>query len=166
MENQRFMYAQDIESSIVETVIQYNNIQELKPAFNLLLDVEQKFLTILKDASCNDLHGYTFNIADNIADLTTEKLWAEVLNGFAKEIINMDVRKITALWIAYTLTEKSSQFYSQVSANSAYPSERLFFSSLAEVKNIIKRQLEKMIRISNNRIWSELGFAPFALKKE
>lgn len=162
MENQRFMYAQDIESSIVETVTQYNNIQELKPAFNLLLDVEQKFLTILKDASCNDLHGYTFNIAD----LTTEKLWAEVLNGFAKEIINMDVRKITALWIAYTLTEKSSQFYSQVSANSAYPSERLFFSSLAEVKNIIKRQLEKMIRISNNRIWSELDFAPFALKKE
>lgn len=79
MENQRFIYAQTMEYAIVETMNQCNNIQELKPILDLLLDFEKKFISML---------------------------------------------------------------------------------------NVIKRRVEKIIRISNNKIWSELGFAPFVLGRK
>ena len=71
-----------------------------------------------------------------------------------------------ALWAIQELYERLFQFYIQASRNAYSTDEKLFFSSMAEVKNVIRRRLDTVSRIISNEIWGKLGFAPFALGKE
>jgi arsenate reductase-like glutaredoxin family protein len=157
---QRFQYAIDMEHAIIEAMNQYDvkNSPSLKTTTDLLLNFETKFIALLEETS----HSYpeVSNCIFNVNQLLEEKSWLEVIQAFTADQALIKNREIITLWILYAMFDKSSQFYRQASANSAYPSEKLLFSSLAETKNFIKRQIEKFIRIYNNKIWSEVGFSP------
>lgn len=73
---------------------------------------------------------------------------------------------LASLWFLHTLTEKSGQFYQQAALNSAHPATRLFLASLAEVKTMLRRRLDGLLRQLYNAAWSEVGFAPFVLGKD
>lgn len=65
-----------------------------------------------------------------------------------------------------TLVDKSGQFYQQAALNAPYPAERLFYSSLAQCKQIQKKKVERLQRVAANHIWGKVGFAPLVLGKD
>ncbi len=73
---------------------------------------------------------------------------------------------LASLWFLIVLTEKSGQYYQQAALNSAHPATRLFFSSLAEVKGMLRRRLDGLLRQLYNAAWTQVGFAPFVLGKD
>ncbi len=73
---------------------------------------------------------------------------------------------LASLWFLIVLTEKSGQYYQQAALNSAHPATRLFFSSLAEVKSMLRRRLDGLLRQLYNAAWTQVGFAPFVLGKD
>ncbi len=73
---------------------------------------------------------------------------------------------LVSLWFLHTLTEKSGQFYQQAALNSAHPASRLFFGTLAEVKTMLRRRLDALLRQQYNAVWAEVGYAPFVLGKD
>lgn len=72
---------------------------------------------------------------------------------------------LTMLWTLCELTEHSGQFYYQAAANAPHLSERLFFRSLFEVKKMLHRKLNNVLRTIYNDIWGMIGFAPFDLTR-
>ena len=72
---------------------------------------------------------------------------------------------LTMLWTLCELTEHSGQFYYQAAANAPHLSERLFFRSLSEVKKLLYRKLNNVLRTIYNDIWGTIGFAPFDLTR-
>lgn len=59
------------------------------------------------------------------------------------------------------LLQKTAQFYQQAAANTPYPSQQLFFSSLSKWKVLLRKRLEGEARHGHSRLWNELGFSPF-----
>jgi hypothetical protein len=76
------------------------------------------------------------------------------------------VPALAVLWFLHTLTERSGQYYQQAALNSAHPAAKLFFASLAEVKAMLRRRLDGLLRQLYNGAWAEVGFAPFVLGKD
>lgn len=70
------------------------------------------------------------------------------------------------LWMLYALYDRTFQYYRQASHNTQQPTSRYFYSSLAEVKNIIRRRLDAASRVLSNEVWGQVGFAPFIIGKE
>jgi hypothetical protein len=73
---------------------------------------------------------------------------------------------LVALWAIYAALDKSAQFYRQAVLNTPYPLPRLFWGSLAEIKTMMRRRVDGLLRVMYNGIWEQIGFAPFALGRE
>jgi hypothetical protein len=97
--------------------------------------------------------------------LGPDSVWREATAKLG-EAGDSTVPGLASLWFLIVLTEKSGQYYQQAALNSAHPSTRLFFSSLAEVKGMLRRRLDGLLRQLYNATWTEVGFAPFVLGKD
>ena len=97
--------------------------------------------------------------------LGEERLWIE---SSVQMLTNHYDRgtMLIVLWSLVDLTERSVRYYHQASANSAMPHQRIFYSSLAEAKKMLKRKLEHNLRSVYNEIWAQTGFAPFDSTRE
>lgn len=70
------------------------------------------------------------------------------------------------LWTLYALYDRTFQYYRQASHNTPQPTDKYFYSSLAEVKNIVRRRIDAASRVLSNEVWGQVGFAPFIIGKE
>lgn len=90
----------------------------------------------------------------------------QAAGGPLKTAAGENIAVLTTLWQLSSLVEKSGQFYQQAALNSAHPSSRLYLSSLAEVKVMLRRRLDSLQRVVYNEVWAAVGFAPFVLGKD
>jgi hypothetical protein len=97
--------------------------------------------------------------------LGADSAWQGAAGGL-KAAATDNIAVLTILWQLYSLVEKSGQFYQQAALNSAHPSTRLYLSSLAEVKGMLRRRLDSLLRVVYNEVWAAVGFAPFILGKD
>lgn len=130
---------------------------------NLLMKLEDGFCDLLTVAQAvKNASSYPEIETDSLVG--ADSMWDKVEEGILSDT-NV-THNLVFMWSIYNLFEKSAQFYQQSMYNSPYPSTRLFFSSLFEVKKMIKRRLDMILRRIYNRVWSKVGFAPFLLGKE
>ena len=118
---------------------------------------------LLDRAQGTDVDTGRYPEVNAAALLGPDSVWQEAAAGVARE---STVGALASLWFLHTLTERSGQFYQQAALNSAHPSTRLFFASLAEVKAMLRRRLDGVLRALYNEAWAEVGFAPFLLGKD
>lgn len=89
--------------------------------------------------------------------------WNAITDEYKSSFI---IEELFIYWKINALIEKNAQFYQQAALNSPYPSEKIFFSSLAEIKYILKRRIQGVLQIMYNHIWGEIGFNPILFGKE
>ncbi len=126
---------------------------------------EAEFELLLDRAQYVDVDTGRYPEVNAAALLGANTAWDEAkakLGSFGEAT----VPALTVLWFLHTMTERSGQFYQQAALNSAHPATRLFFASLAEVKTMLRRRLDGLLRQLYNAAWSEVGFAPFVLGKD
>lgn len=133
----------------------------LFPAMNMFIAFQQQFLQILKEATLMEADAIAFPpIGSNIIPDETE--WQLIIAAYA-ETIHDPAQQFLRLWLVNSIFEKTAAFYRQVSISSASPALRLFASSLAEIKRIMARRVESVLRVCINKSWEKLGFCPFPL---
>ncbi|VBB07923.1 Hypothetical protein LUCI_3188 [Lucifera butyrica] len=132
---------------------------ELVPLFNQLHAVQERMVSFLQ--SFNSQSNCLPDI-EVISCLGTDAAWQQMYQAYAARI-DPNVAHMTILWTLTGFIENSAAFYRQAANNTAYPLERRFFRSVYELKSIIKLRIRGFESIANNRLWSELGFAPFTL---
>jgi hypothetical protein len=157
---------------IMETSVrqEFENVRreapaELLPLLNLLLTLQTEYILLLEKAQI--INGNTGNYPqpDDTALISSEADWQELVSAFAA-VSPKQPLALTTLWMICALSEKSSQFYQQAATNTPYQTTRLFLSSLAQIKNMLKRRINGVMRIMHNDVWGEVGFAPFLLGKD
>ncbi|HWR39858.1 MAG TPA: hypothetical protein VN611_10185 [Patescibacteria group bacterium] len=144
--------------------IQKNAPQELQPFFSLLLQAQRELNQLLTQALAVDISLAQYpepNLTAIIADDNAWKTAGETLPP-AERLCDALAR----VWSVEALLDKTAQFYRQSSQNHAHPTERLFFSSLAEIKQLLRRRASSLNQSLGNQVWSEVGFSPFILARE
>lgn len=131
--------------------------EELQPVMNLVIAFETRLINLLQQPY--EAPG------DYLEIIGEERLWVETSQGVLNESSNKSFI-LSLLWSAVDLTERSIRYYHQASVNSSVPSQRLFFSSIVEMKKIIKKKLDHLLRIVHNEIWRITGFAPYDCTRE
>lgn len=120
---------------------------------------------LLDRAQGTDIDTGRYPEVNAAALLGPDSVWQEAAASVT-EATDSPVVGLASMWFLHTLTERSGQFYQQAALNSAHPSTRLFFASLAEVKTMLRRRLDGVLRALYNSAWAEVGFAPFLLGKD
>lgn len=138
---------------------------ELQPFWEAIGKFQVEFELLLDRAQYINVDSGRYPMVDSAALLGSDDAWQKIRQNFAI-VSDKNISSLTALWMTYALVEKSGQFYQQAAANSAHPSTRLFFGSLAETKNMLRRRIDGLMRVLYNEIWAEIGFAPFLLGKD
>jgi hypothetical protein len=133
----------------------------LSPAMNVFLTFQQQFLQTLNEAALMEADTIALPpIASNI--IPDEAEWQLIIAAYAQT--NQDpAQQFLRLWLVNSVFEKTAAFYRQVSSSSTSPAVRLFTSSLAEIKKIMARRVESILRVCINKSWEQLGFCPFPL---
>jgi hypothetical protein len=139
--------------------------EELSPLLNLLTNIQTQFELILDRAQGTRTDIPKYPAVDAMSLLGSDEVWRKTTSDFANAT-NKSTTDLVILWTMLELTEKSGQFYQQAVMNSAHPATRLFLSSLVEVKAILRRRIDAVLRVMYNEIWTSLGFAPFILGKD
>lgn len=130
----------------------------------LLLKLQALFKLDVKKALDVNAANETYSQIDLDALVGSDNEWEQVSQAFATS--SPSSVNLTTIWMIYALIERSGQFYQQAANNSAYPSTKLFLSSLFQVRNIIRRRIGSILRVLYNNVWEEIGFAPFLLGKD
>lgn len=159
-------FALELEKSIQQQIqtLHVNTSEELQTLLNVLLDFETHFCRILSQAqkAQNNVGAYPEIELNQLVG--SDKVWKKIEESIpAQPVIPHD---LTTIWAIYNMLEKSAQFYQQSMHNSPYPTTRLFMSSLFEVKKIIKKRIDVILRRMYNQVWEQVGFAPFLLGKD
>lgn len=159
---------------VLEGEIQQEVIQRIKNGPNNLLPLIETISTFQNRLT--DLLIKTVDQKDSAyhyPDSETIQALVEIIDkDKSKCIISDDItpEAITNIYINLSiitnLVEKSLQFYNQAALNSTYEYEKIFFSSIAEIKKVLKRRLDSTLRVVYNSLWSKIGFAPFMFGKE
>jgi hypothetical protein len=158
------LFAADLERN---TLAELNRILEnvpsiICPALTMLIAAEEGW---------NELFNLIENNQQQYPALNTESLagsdkeWLKVIASL-KEAQFQNTDSLTIFWMLYAIAERTTQYYQQAAANSAYPDERQFFISLAKCKLLLKKRIDSIMRIMYNHAWAEVGFAPFLLGKD
>lgn len=137
----------------------------LQPFIEAIHKFQAGFELLLDRAQGVDVNKGKFPPVSARELLGEDDAWQHLTKSFSSAQ-DKSLTNLTALWMIYTLIEKSTQFYQQASKNSAHPAERLFFGSLAEIKGMLRRRIDSLTRIMYNELWGEVGFAPFILGKD
>lgn len=155
-------YAIELETVIRDSYKDFEKFSELKEIINLLSKFENNIIALLKNVQT--VNDNTYPIIDVRDYSWIDNDFKKALNQFAYKD-NAD-RLLVALWMIYAAAERSAQFYQQAVLNSAHPVSKMFFTSLYELKSMIRRRLDGVIRILHNEAWAKVGFATFTLSKE
>lgn len=139
--------------------------EELVPLLQLLTNVQTQFELILDRAQGTRTDLLQYPAVDTQILLGSDAVWRQVTNDFAKTA-DKSTADLILLWSVFSLIEKSGQFYQQAVMNSAHPTTRLFIGSLVEVKAILRRRVDAVLRVMYNEVWGTVGFAPFTLGKD
>lgn len=59
------------------------------------------------------------------------------------------------------LHDKMSEFYNQSSSNIAHPLSKIFMQSMVELKKLQSLKVDMLSSSYQNKLWEELGYAPF-----
>lgn len=140
-------------------------IPEITPIIKLMIAFQTRFEELLKAVITSRTNKEKLPPIDMLSIIGSEKDWYQAEMTLLATPHNLPAIVVT-LWTICELTEKSGEFYLQISRNTAQPSERLFYNSLAEIKKILKRRLNGILHSIYNEVWGDIGFAPFILKKD
>ena len=139
------------------------------PAISMLLDImksgQDEFHNLMMKASIAESHSALFPEMETEMLIGNEAAWKNASSGL-KASDPPNPSDIAILWCVMSMLDKSLQFYKQASHNALQPQTRLFFSSAAELKAILHRRLDGIVRILSNQVWSAVGFPPGVLAKE
>ena len=102
---------------------------------------------------------------DAAALIGSDGEWAEITSRFQPSTAPVAI-DIAALWSLYAMLDKMGQYYLQAAKQVNLPQQRLLFSSLAELKQKLRRRIGAVEQILSNQIWKEVGFPPGLLGKE
>jgi len=125
---------------------------------------QAEFELLVDRAQGADIDRGRFPPVDAGALLGPDNVWQEADGG--RTAAAAGEAGLTALWLLYALMDRSGQFYQQAANNSAHPAARLFWGSLAEVKGMMRRRLDGVLRGFYNAAWTEVGYAPFVMGKD
>ncbi len=142
---------QEVERLVIQAPPDTRPLLELVIAFEIRM---QKLLNTADDIS----------VLDPVELIGEETLWIQASTNLLSKPHDYAATLIL-LWTLCDLTERSSRYYREAAANSPYPAHRLFFSSVAEVKRMIRRKLDNPLRTVYNEIWGTIGFAPFDMTR-
>lgn len=162
-----FQFAASLEAQIrqeVEVVVAQTP-DELQAVVAAVGRFQAEFELLIDRAQYVNVDTGRYPEVDAATLLGPDGVWQEATArlGAAEETT---VPGLASLWFLHTLTEKSGQYYQQAALNSAHPATRLFLGSLAEVKTMLRRRLDGLLRQLYNAAWTEVGFAPFVLGKD
>ncbi|MBP2653029.1 MAG: hypothetical protein H6Q73_598 [Firmicutes bacterium] len=135
----------------------------------LVLDIVSRFqaeFELLLDRACSiDVsNGKYPEVPVNVL-LGSDGEWQQAIKSFTLSG-DKSVANLTNLWMIIALIENSRQFYQQALLNCPYPTARIFLSSLAEIKIILRRRIDGVLRGMYNEVWAQVGFAPFVIGKD
>lgn len=131
---------------------------DIRPLLEMVIAFEirlEKLLQSAQDAS----------VLDPFELLGEENLWLQATANLLTKPHDQ-AGSIVLLWILNDLTDHTIRFYQQAAANSSHPMSRIFYSSVAEVKKMIRRKLSNPLRTIYNEVWGQIGFAPFDLTRD
>ncbi len=128
------------------------------------VEAHAKLALMLNNISYDDLVKGKYQASELGQIMATDEEWRRQLAAFRVGPEN-SVDYLTALWTIHIWLDRSAQYYQQAARNSEYPSLRLFFENLAQLKQILKRRADSLLRTAYNAVWEEVGFAPFLLGK-
>ncbi|HWR44453.1 hypothetical protein [Sporomusa sp.] len=159
-------FALELESSINIYVAGLSDAAAtgIAPLIALINSSQKEFLQLLSVASAINIDTAPYPDVNETKLLGSDSSWQQVNQNTAAADVSMT--ELTTLWAIYTAIDKSIQFYQQAASNSAHPQTRLFYSSLCQVKKILRRRIDGHIQIYYNHYWGHLGFAPFILGKD
>lgn len=157
-------YAIQLERQINNTLqlIATDADSRIIPLVEVLAKHQGKMLEILLAVENAGIAGYS---QVEIPALFDESKWQEAVaavNFNSKSLVT----QLSLLWAIQAFYDKSFQYYRQAGQNTPFPAEKYFFSSLAEVKNMIRRRIDAVSHVLSNEIWGEIGFAPYIIGKE
>jgi len=134
--------------------------QELGPLFIKLSKVQTEFELLLDRAQGINPELPQYPDVDQQELIGSDEEWRILTRDFA-DAPNKSIICLILLLAAVEFLDKSEQFYRQAAVNSAHPTTKFFISSMAEVKAILRRRVDGVLRVMYNQAWGELGFAPF-----
>lgn len=163
----RFHFAASLEASLRKELenVSKQASPELQPFLDMVNKFQVEFELLLDRAQYTNVDTAKYPAVEATGLLGNDATWQKIVQDFGQEK-DKSVEDITVLWMLQILMEKSGQFYLQAAANSAHPAARLFFSSMAEAKGMLRRRFDGMLRVLYNETWANLGFAPFILGKD
>ena len=156
-------YAIELEKQVDNTLVLLSDkaIEDIQLLCSILRNHEAEITTVLS-STLNNANSFP---QINLTELVNDVEWDKVITR-----LNSNPRVLLAqqpmLWILHTLYDRQFQFYYQAGQNSPKLDAKVFMSSLAQVKNLVRRRLEVISRVASNEAWGQLGFAPFVLGKE
>lgn len=158
-------YAIELETNLKKmiVVISEGSDQEMMLLTDVLTKHQVKTIDLLK-AMQAELGN--FDPQTKVSALLDDPEWHEAIGRISGQGESGIVSQACILWMLYALYDKTFQYYRQASHNTPQPTSRYFYSSLAEVKNIIRRRLDAASRVLSNEVWGQVGFAPFVIGKE
>lgn len=95
----------------------------------------------------------------------TDEVWRE-LTGSINPGTSPNTADYATLWCIHALLDKSAQFYQQAARQNLPEPERLFLSSVAELKLMLRRRIDAVERVVANQVWKAVGFPPGLLGRE
>ena len=159
-------YAIELETHIKNmiAVISTGSDQQMIMLANVLSKHQIKTIELLRTIQAEKGN---FDPQAKVSALLDDPEWHEAINGISGEGAGRNVVSQSCnLWMLYALYDKTFQYYRQASQNTPQPTAKYFYSSFAEVKNIIRRRLDAASRVLSNEVWGQIGFAPFIIGKE
>lgn len=137
----------------------------LEPVLTAVAAFQAEFELLIDRAQYTNVDTGSYPEVLPAALLGADSLWQQSA-GSLKTAAGENIAVLTTLWQLSILVERSGQFYQQAALNSAHPATRLYLSSLAEVKGMLRRRLDSLLRVVYNEVWGAVGFAPFMLAKD
>lgn len=132
---------------------------ELSALLERVTHSQQAFVRLLSE------HAAKEPDLDVAAMIGSDADWAAITSRFQPGTAPAAI-DIAALWSVYSMLDKMAQYYLQAAKQVDSPQQRLLFSSLAEIKQKLRRRVGAVEQIQANQIWKQVGFPPGLLGKE
>lgn len=162
--NKQLSFAISMENSILRQTEFFLNSgpAELQKVTTVLIRSQHELLEVLHQ--CISIHSQSAKYPELCVEqiVGSDSDWKFSLNADALSLTD----NLVQLWNIYAMTDKSWQFYQQSSCNSMYPGDSVFMSSVAQLKSMLKRRIDSVLRIIYNQVWLEVGHAPFLLGRD
>lgn len=160
-------FALELELAIEKTLTEFRPrcTDKLFNMLDMLVASQQEFVNVLTQADVTTPGRESFPVIETVRVVGAEETWRLVTATFRADE-QPETSNITVLWSVCACIDRSAQFYAQAAQNSASPQSRLFFGSLAELKQMLRRKVDGILRVNENQVWSVVGFPPGRLSKE